>query len=380
MQPRHFNLLALTAIISLIAAGVVHSAYNNFSDDEVTGDRLFPSLEDRAAKTGQIAIRKGEGQLTFKRSEDGKVWSIVERSGYPIDATKVRKLVLQLAEAELIERKTRNEKLYGQLGLGDPTEKDAKSKLVKIADAGGGTIAEVVVGNERHAAFGTGKSGTYVRVPGNDQTWLAKLDIDASTDVADWVDPVFFKADKDKFASLVVKQGDGVVYKLVPAEKKDGGFELADVPAGKKVKESVRIDDLVNGIRTLEMTDVRKAQEADAKPDMTAEITMQDGAKYLVGMKEEDRKRWITVDVLDNGKDADAAKKFADATKGWAFEIADWRAKQTFKPADELFETVKVEAPATSVTPQEQPIPRLGPRLSPQGKPPAVGPKVQEKN
>lgn len=351
MQPRQFNILALSAVISLVAAGVVHSSYNSWNDDVVTGQRLFPSLERQGDATGHIFIQKGEEKLTLKKSADGKVWSLVERDGYPVDANKVRKLVVSLGQAELIERKTNSEKLYGQLDLGDPAAKDADAKLVRLSDKDNKTIAEVVIGKERRGAFGAGKAGTYLRVPGNPQTWLAQLELDASTGVDDWVKPVFFRVEEDKIKSLKVSQGDAVVYSLGLKDKKPGEFKLVDIPADKKPNEKLRIADLINGIRTLEMTDVRKAGDGDAKPDMTADIEMADGAKFRVGMKREKKKRWMTVAVLADGKDAEAGK-LVKAGKGWAFEIADWRADQTFKKADEVFEVVKVEAPKMSLPPK----------------------------
>ena len=374
MQPKQFNMLALSAVISLIAAGVVHSSYNSWTDDTVTGQRLFPALESQGDATGHILIQQGEAKLTLKKSDDGKVWSMVERDGYPVDAAKVRELVVKLGQTELIERKTNSEKLYGQLDLGDPMAKDADAKLVRLGDKDNKTLAEVVIGKERRGAFGAGKAGTYVRVPGDKQTWLAQLELNASTSVDDWVKPVFFKFDEKKMSGLKLSAGDAVVYKLAAKAKKPGEFELVDVPEGKKKNEKLRIDDLINGIRTLEMIDVRKAKAGDGKPDMTADITMADGAQFRVGMKRDDKKRWMTVAVLANGKDEKTAKSLAAASKGWAFQIPDWRADQTFKKPDEVFEAVKAEAPKASVPPKT--VQPLGPRITP-GPAGAGAPKPQ---
>lgn len=379
MQPKHFNTLAIAAVISLIAAGVVHSSYNSFNDDVLTGQRLFPRLEANGNATGQVAIQRGETTLTFKKSEDGKTWSLVERAGYPVDPKKIRELVVKLGQAELIEKKTRNEELYGQLDLADPTAKGASSKLVRLADSGNKTIAEVVIGSERRGAFGTGQAGTYVRVPGNPQTWLAKLELNASTNVSDWVEPVFFKIDDTKISSIVVKEGDNVVYKLARAEAekkveaKDGeqkdeapaALELVDVPAGKKVAPGVKVDDMVKGVRTLELKDVRAAEASDAKPAMTAEITMDDGARYLVGMTNSDGTPWLTVAVLAEGTEEKVARTIGDATKGWVYEIPQWRADQTFKKVSDVFEALE-EEPKMSVAPEKPAVPAgLGPRVSP---------------
>ena len=70
-----------------------------------------------------------------------------------------------LAEAELVEAKTRRADRYALLELEDPAAKDAKSRLVRVLDGKGSVLAEVVVGKKRIDAFGVGKSGTYVRKP-----------------------------------------------------------------------------------------------------------------------------------------------------------------------------------------------------------------------
>lgn len=358
MQPKQFNLLAVAAVVSLIAAGAVHSAYNSFNDVVVSGQKLFPSLESRADATGSISLQQGETKLTFNKSADGKVWSLAERDGYPIDPQKIRQLVVSLGQAELIDRKTKNKDLYAKLDLGDPAVKVSDAKLVRLADSNNQTIAEVVIGKERREAFGSGQAGTYVRMPGDPQTWLAKVELNASMDVVDWVKPAFFKVDDQKIASLVVKEGDKPAYKIHRGEKKKdeklAAFEFADVPGDRKTKAGVSISDFIKGISSLEMRDVRKAKADDAKPDMTAELALLDGTQFKIGMKREDKKRWITVAVAAEGKDAAAAKAVGEATKGWVFEIPTWRADQTFKKADEIFEVVetKEEAPKMSLPPQ----------------------------
>lgn len=379
MQPKQFNMLALTAVISLIAAGVVHSAFNSFNDETVTGERLFPSLESNGDATARINIQKGADKLTLEKSSDGKVWSIAERAGYPVNPDKVRALVVKLGQAELVERKTSNKDLHGALDLGDPTASGSSAKLVRLSDKAGAAIAELVVGRERGGAFGAGQAGTYVRTLSDPQTWLAKLELDATTSVMDWVEPVFFKIEKDAIDKIVVRQGETIVYQLGNAgpknDEKKGPYKLLDVPAGKKQKADLRLDDLMNGIWTLEMVDVRARKTPPLKPDMTAEVTMDDGAKYLIGLVREDKKSWVTVNVLSDGKDSAATKAIAEATKGWAYEIADWRAEQTFKKPDDVWETVK-----SDVATPEASSPVAAPQMSvPSGltAPNATGPRAE---
>ena len=75
----------------------------------------------------------------------------------------MRALLVKLAEAELVEGKTRNKDRYALLELEDPAAKDAKSRLLRLLDDKGVVIAEAIVGKKRFDAFGGSKSGTYVR-------------------------------------------------------------------------------------------------------------------------------------------------------------------------------------------------------------------------
>ena len=99
----------------------------------------------------------------------------------------MRALLVKLAGAELVESKTRNKDRYALLELEDPAAKDAKSRLLRLLDDKGGVIAEAVIGKKRFDAFGGSKSGTYVRKPGDAQTWLSNADLDVSVAVRDWV-------------------------------------------------------------------------------------------------------------------------------------------------------------------------------------------------
>lgn len=351
MKPKYFNWLALGAIVSLIVAGAVHASYNRWSPEELSGRKLLPTLSEQADEIGQITLQQGDKVITLNRSQEEKGWAIAERQAYPADAAKVRNLVLSLTRAELVEPKTRVESRYGLLELEDPKGKDAKSRLVRLSDHENRTIAEIVVGKRRFAAFGSGKSANYLRLQGDPQTWLASLEINASMDVQDWVDPVFFRIDDKQIKSLTLFEAGKQVAKLVPDAKKEGEFTFTEVPEGKKVKQDVRVSELITGLRTLELSEVRKATAADAKPDMTAEIEMKDGARYQIGLKREDGKPWIMVNVLAAGKDKEAAEAIAKGTKGWAYQIADWRSKQTFKPLADLYDEAPKLEPAAATAP-----------------------------
>ncbi|MGI9522708.1 MAG: DUF4340 domain-containing protein [Hyphomicrobiaceae bacterium] len=381
MEPKHFTLLAAAAAISLVTAGIVHSAYDTWSTETVRGEKLFPSFVSDAGQIGKVALAKGKDRFTFEKEKDG-VWLLSERGNYPAKADKIRELLLKVATAELVESKTRDPKRYDLLDLGDPDKEGASATLLQFTDDDGKSVGELVVGKQRSGAFGSGKSGTYVRRPGEDETWLTNVAISAPLNVTDWVEAVFFKMDLGKFKSLTLDPPDGdpvviaveeKVSKEDKAETKEAGgakkaavdktatteksneappsFKFAAVPDGKQVKPGVDAAVMIKALESLEMTDLRTRKDAKVPSDavkIPAVLETTDGLKLRFTVtKVGENDRWVAVDVEEDGNAADVAKKFRKDLDAWEFKIPDWRSRQVFKSAAEMFEDKPKPPPTT---------------------------------
>ncbi len=156
MDSKTFNILAISAAISLVTAGIVHSAYDTWTPEKIEGEKLLPDFERYADNIANVTLQKGETTLTLIKAKNGK-WSLSERDSYPVLRNKVRGLLGQVARTELVEAKTRDPKRYNLLELGDPAEKNAVSKRIKLSDASGRVLSELVIGKQRLSAFGSGK-------------------------------------------------------------------------------------------------------------------------------------------------------------------------------------------------------------------------------
>ncbi len=388
MDAKHFNMLAIAAAVSLVTAGIVHSAYDTWTAEKVEGERLFPDFDNDAASITRVTLTKGKETFTFDKNKSGN-WSFTERGGYPVDGKKVRELLVKIARAELVEAKTRDPKRYNLLELGDPKKKDAKASFVRLSNAADKTIAELIVGKRRASAFGAGKSGSYVRRPGNPQTWLTNTVIRVPFDVSDWVKPVFFQMPLDKVRSVQLTPPDGAPVTLVleaapqsatkanAKDKKTANktkknelkpepkFKFAAVPEGKKAKKGVDATVMVKALETLEMTDVRKAAEAKVPKNavrIPAIVETQDGLKLEAAvLKIGENDRWVSFKVLQDGKDKKFARQLKEKLAGWQFKIADWRSRQIFKTAAEMFENKPAEEPAIKTPETDGRTPPLSP-------------------
>ena len=171
------------------------------------------------------------------------------------------------------------------LELEDPAEKGAKSRLVRLIGAKGNVMGEVVIGKKRQdRAFVARKAGTYVRRPGNPQTWLANAEIDASSAAKEWVKTSRIASGQQSRSARVtvevpgeealkierwrparLPRRQGRPRRTLPAVAPAPGKLrfLAFPPDGKKLKEANEIETLVRRSATIDMEDFRKL---DAPP------------------------------------------------------------------------------------------------------------------
>ena len=338
MKPRAFAALSVVTVVALVVAIATYAAQNRWSHVKVSGAGLVPGLAAQASGIAKIELKQGEKALTLAR--DKEAWFVADRGGYPAKPEAVRALLVKLAGAELVESKTRNKDRYSLLELEDPAAKDAKSRLLRLLDDKGGVIAEAVVGKKRLDAFGGNKSGTYVRKPGDAQTWLASADLDVSVAVRDWVQTGVLDVPAAKIAKVTVE---------IPGEEplviaRDAGdatkYALVGMPEGKKLKEGAGIDAIVRAAGNIDLEDVRKPAAAAAPGDVSiAKIEADGGLAVTVRLRKEGADTWVALEA--SGADGDAKKTAEDITtrtQGWEFKVPAHKAQSILKRRADLFE------------------------------------------
>ena len=282
MAPKSFVYLAGAAALSALLAIVTFAANNQWGRGPVRGERLMPMLENAIGQVAELTIRQGDATVVLERT--GGSWAVKSRDGYPADIAKVRTLLVALGQAELLEPKTNRADKYAVLELEDPAGKGAKSRLVTLTDAKGNTIAEAVLGKKRSEGFGVGKvGGTYVRRPGNPQTWLASVELDAPIGVKDWAKTSVLALDATKVNRVTIEiPGEQPLRSSVPRRpprtrtprmrRKDaakdtakdtkvepGKLAFVGFPGdGKKLKDAYAAEALTRAASSIDLEDVRK--------------------------------------------------------------------------------------------------------------------------
>jgi hypothetical protein len=254
-----------------------------------------------------------------------------------VPADKVRALMVNLAEADLVEAKTRVPDRYGLIDLEDPTAAGAKSRSVRLLDAKGGVVADVVVGKKRSDAFGYGKVGTYVRKPGDAQTWLANVELDASADLKDWVKTEVLQVDSSKISRVTVEiPGEQPLKVERGADKK---VTVAGIPQGQKLKDEAAGEAIVRAAAYLDFDDVRKLPAGAAPKDAsTVKLETDNGLTVTLRLRKDGDAQWLAVTAAGEGDAKKTADEITARTAGWEYKIASNKADALLKRRADLFE------------------------------------------
>lgn len=339
MKPTHFAALAVITLFAVALALTTYATQNRWSQAKVSGASLFPGLVAQSGKIARIEIKQGDKTLALAADKDG--WSLADRGGFPAKADAVRALLVKLAQAELVEGKTRNKDRYTLLDLEDPAGKDAKSRLVRLTDDKGSPIAEAIVGKKRFDAFGASKGGTYVRKPGDGQTWLSNADIDLSLAVRDWVQAAVLDlggAAKVSKVTIEIPGEEPLVVQRDAADPKK--YTLVGMPEDKKLKEGAGLDEIARTVASIDLEDVRKASATMTGSDVNVvRIEADGGLSITLRLRKQGDDYWLAVEAT--GGEGDAKKTAEDIAKrvqGWEFKIAPGKAQALLKRRADLFQ------------------------------------------
>ncbi len=337
MKPTHFAALATAAGLSLIAAIAVYSARAPWTVSATGTEKLMPGLQSDAGKVARVVVTQGGKTTTIEKS--GDQWLVKNQGGYPASPGKVRALLTALSDAKLLEPKTRETGRYSMLEVDDPSGKNSNARLIKLEDSDGTAIAEIIAGKPRlhggtTAAGGT--SGTYVRKPGEEQSWLASTNISGGAALKDWVNPRIFETQTEKVSEVTVEVQGEPPY--VIKRGADGTHQLNPIPAGKKIKYVNMVDNVIEAASFLDFDGVRKQTGSEDGKAGSVTFKTDDGLTITLKVRREKDGTWATVDATGEGDAKKTAEDISARAKGWEFEIMPSKADTMLKKQADLLE------------------------------------------
>lgn len=322
MNAKQLVALGIAAVFAVATTvWTVQTSPQNIASDR-RGERVFPELLSRANDVVTISIRDDDRTFTVERRGDG---FFDKDSGYAARPESFRDLVAGASSLTFEESKTSDPSRYADLGLGEPGKGlgDKAGREVVMRDAKGATLASVFVGN-RDNTVGGARGGTFIRLPGNQTTYLARGEMRVPVPHAAWFEINLINFTRDKLARLEVKgaaQGDYVM----TSEPKGSELKLATEVEGR-TPDSGKILRLSFMVDPISFQDVR-APKGEPKPDARQYIaTSHEGLRVTVTSVGEQKDGWVRMQVDTTPEATEAAKKeaadLAPKMHGFEFKLS----------------------------------------------------------
>lgn len=341
---RRRTVILLAAVTAAATAAAVAAAIDRTGETRtaVQAERLYPALQDRAGDVRQIRLVRAEGGKdgTVTMSRDGDGWVMEERDRFPVRTDLVRKLLFDLGQIELIERKTADPARLDRLELRDVGDKGSRATRVVVATAGGETLADLHVGKRRESLTG-GEPMVYVRRSAQKQSYLAEGELDLRGGPVQWLPREIVNIPKDSIVSAVLTSPAGVALRLERAGK---DFRIAEPPAGRKTGSQYTVNNAATVVDKLLFDDVRSADGLAFDGKLGgAEFVTGDGLAVRIDLAPgaaPGEAPWIRVQVSVADGASEEARKLADSaraqTEGWAYRLSSYDMERLRATAESL--------------------------------------------
>lgn len=354
MTPRNTAILGAAAAV-VLALGLVFGTGNQEQRGELPqGQLAFPSLAAKLGEAARIEVLRHGAAVHLARKDDS--WTVAEADFYRARQDRVRELTTALTELKLSEPRSSSPEDYARLGVEDAEAKDAASTQVRLLDAAGGVLAQLLVGHERIGNAGNG-DGVYVRRPGEAQAWLAEGRLAVEADAQQWLDRDIVGIPADNLASLLATRGAQSL-----GFGRQGEAWALTAPADHPGLDKFKLDDVSRALDGLAFEKVRPAPAPGAELGRTT-IATKDGMTIAVTLSKSGPDLW-GVFSASGGKAAEALQaKWA----GWAYQLPAYKEAALAPTLDDLRAYQPPPAPAPGAPP---PPPAPGRAPAPLSKPP----------
>jgi hypothetical protein len=343
MSRERFIALVVAAVLA-ISGALYLSTQRNLPRD-THGTALLPSLAGELNTVTVLSVRRGSATPTVTMREQGGRWTVAERGDYPADVSKLRKLLLALSDAKVVEEKTSNPANFPVIGVDDPSSPGATGAEISVTARDG-----------KHAVI-IGKpvgEGNFARRGGENSSYSIEPGISFETEPRFWIDSRLLDVAAAGIQSIEVKPAAGPAYTVHRVAAGTAGaagatgsagsgaagtsptvpngaenFTLDGVPPGRKAADAATLAPSPTAYSGLTADDVMPVANVDFSKATVATLTLFDGNVITMTGAVIGDKHWVQ---LRSSKDTALDAKVA----GRAFDIAGYRFDSIFRPLEQL--------------------------------------------
>lgn len=324
MTQRRLGILLVASLAVLVlAVWVVHSQSGTGLSSG--GGTVLPGLENSLNSVTEVRIT-GAGGVHTTIDRGAKRWIVRER-GYPADSGKLRKLLIDLGDLKIVERKTRLARNYPILGVQNVTSPKASGTRVDV-------IAphkrwSLIIGNTANA------NTSYVRVVNHKQSLLVSPLVMADAKPGQWLEPVIVDLGEKRIRRIEERPARGRRFSISRAKASQADFTVHGIPRGRKLQSADAADTMASALANLTLNDVRKATATPKDAHLSHAVfdTFDGLAIDVEGYRSgKHGKDYIDLSAHGSGKQAGPeAAKINARVHGWEYRIPGYRYREIFQ-------------------------------------------------
>jgi hypothetical protein len=341
MNRARLGALIVAALLVISVALVVSTRRN--SSQQSRDALLFPNLAGEVSTVTSVDVRKGSTTPTVTLHKNGDQWTVAQRADYPADVSKLRKLLLSLSDARIVEEKTSDPANYPVIGVDDPSKANASGAQVDFTVKDGSR--SLIVGKPSGAS-------NFVRRSSEKASYLVAPGIYVEPEPRLWIDTKLIDIPADGIDRIEYKPISGTPYAVhrvapaapapapaasaasaatvaAPQAPQPPQYLLEGAPSGRKPADSPTLAPSPSVFGNVTADDVAAATDIDFSKPVTALLTMKDGGSITLTGTVIGDKHWIEINAP---KDA----ALTGRVSGRAFQIAGYRYDGLFRPLEQL--------------------------------------------
>ncbi len=373
MNSRHVIILAIVALLAVFAAFWSTSIRDNGGAADAAF--LVPGLNENINNVSELRVITPGGNTSATLRKTDRGWIVAERAGYPADAGKLRKSLLELAGARLIERRTSNPELYERLGVEAIAAEGAQG--VRIEIDGLEQAVAIIIGNPE-----SGRSATNVRHADAEAAWLVTGALSIEKEPTQWLNKTLLEVPSDRIYTAHIRHPDGGEVRVHQNEPGGGDFVVDNMPAGRELRYSTVANGIGAAITALAMEDLIPASdfEPEGEPvhieyqtfdgmaiaidafakglnDRYLKLGLAYDAKVVeelaarhapasesaASLEETDTAAGAETETVWQPVDPDEIQATNNRLRGWVFKVSNFRYDQLTKTLEDLLSPVPVD-------------------------------------
>lgn len=317
--------LLILVIAAILACGAGYWLLQEGGPSQEESQFALPLLAEHATDVDRITLSNANGVLlNAQRENDRWQTDVYTDSGelvgrFPVDHEKLASLLQALAQAELVEPKTRKDSNYHHLGLQDISANDSLATLVTLASKG--QSWQVLLGN--NSTIGNDR---YLRVPSQAQAWLSDREINLPLTNSEWLQQPILPFDESDFSSIT--RVDGASWQIFRARAGES-FVLKDQLQTQALKYGGVLDAIalnLAGIHFEQLLPMTSLDWESLTPMVTLDVNTAYGHAFRVEIAQQQDSAYLRI------ANATPTDYWAD----WIYQIPKFNGEQLNKNIEDF--------------------------------------------